>query len=257
MSMRVRLMAVLAVAALLVGGGGWWWLSRPPEGPLPPPAAPWPTTGTVAAFLCDEQSASPSCDGILQTRRDEVGSAMRAMPELSAVRLETRAEAWENILRTGDEELISITRKSEVPESWQARVASPNEELREKLEALPGVFSVKLLRTDFWFGKTELSIDLCASKDCVGRGMATEQEKAAIYDRLSTLEGVEAVYFANGAHTTENLARVHLEVPSKEGLPHPGSFHVKLADPKAADVVRRAVEGLAGVAEVREHRERA
>ncbi|MFC4536694.1 permease-like cell division protein FtsX [Sphaerisporangium dianthi] len=246
--------AVVASALLATLGAGLWFLRRPPDGPLPPPEAPWPTTGEASVFLCDHDSAYKNCGerAITTTQRLSLERTLRGLPEVSAVRFRSRAEALKDLIGVFPPNAL---RESDVPESFRVALKTTSD-FRRKTEALPGVSNVVVGGTGFWAGKTDVVIELCPrdplerDERCKGRGETTEAEKTAIHQDLLALDGVGAIYLENRVHAWRDASwRSFAKLPDAATPPAyiSESFHLVLDAPDAAGRVRRAVGERPGV----------
>ncbi|MFC7386957.1 permease-like cell division protein FtsX [Sphaerisporangium rhizosphaerae] len=257
---RRRPVVVAIVMVLLAGlGVGAWVLRRTEAGPLPPPDAPWPTTGEASVFLCGSGSAQDNCDGraIMAAQRLMVERTLRGLPEVSAVRFQSRAETLKDFKKAW---ALSATareafRESDMPESFVVDLTSTGDFLR-KVETLPGVSNVYVRGTSFWAGKADVAIRLCPrtapgkNSPCLGRGEASAAEKATIYQTLRDLDGIGAIYLEDRRHATKDafwamFARSPDDTKLFAYIPE--SYHLVLDGPGAVDRVRRAVSGLPGV----------
>lgn len=271
---RWRVLVLLGLVAVLVAGlgGGGWWYYQSTRGPLPTPDEPWPTTGYFVMFLCIPESALEECDGrgAVDEERREIERVLRAMPEVSEVRFETRAEALASFRASsaddfgdpGIKDLLAGTVEADMPESFRGRLSSITG-IEPKLKALRGVATVRIGWTDFWAGRADLAIRLCSRSDgvdgpaCAERDEVTTAEKAAIFERLRSLDVVTTVYLEDGAHADDNGIRMAFGVtpdPQDRTGSHPGTFHVALTSPEAIAQVKREMAGLPGVKSVAEHR---
>ncbi|MEV6986433.1 permease-like cell division protein FtsX [Sphaerisporangium sp. NPDC051017] len=257
---------VVVIVVVLLGalGVGVWVLRRPPAGPLPPPDGPWPRTGEAIVFLCQRDSTPGNCgDGeVTAAQRLTIERALRGQPEVSGLRLKSRAEALRDFKANQNlsAALRSAVRESDMPESFVAGLASMGD-FRRKAEALPGVWSVFLHGTSFWAGKTDVVIRLCppdpqepesSDRDsrCRGRGAASADEKAAVHQVVRALDGIGAIYLEDRGHAIKDAFWVAFATPPDGRKPVgyiPESFHLVLDAPDADARVRRVVGELPGV----------
>ncbi|RCG25076.1 hypothetical protein DQ384_32565 [Sphaerisporangium album] len=250
---------VAVVVALLAGlGAGVWVLRRPPEGPLPPPEVPWPRTGEAGVYLCRDDSAQGNCgDGeVTAARRLTIERALRGLPEVSGLRLKSRAEALRDFKanQTLSAALRNAIRESDMPESFVVGLTTLGD-FRRKTEAMPGISNVFLRGTSFWADKTDVVIRLCPPEPlerdagCTGRGAASADEKAAVHRAVRALDGVEAIYLEDRGHAIKD-AYWAASATSPDAKPAgyiPESFHLVLEGLDAVDRVRRAAGRLPGV----------
>src|SRR6266568_4015816 len=94
----------------------------------------------------------------------------------------------------------------------------------------------------YWQGKVELSIYLCIKTSpqpqCQRNGPATDAERAALKQRLTSMPQVEAVYYVNQQQAYSEFRQYFSNEPvmvqdTQEG-DIPDSFQVKLKNPEAA-----------------------
>lgn len=244
---------VMVVAGL---GSGAAVLHRAPAGPLPPPEVPWPVTGNASVFLCADGSTQDPCGerAITAAQRRTVEGTLRALPEVTGVRFESQAEAYKNFLEvlSPGNALGTVTRESDMPESFLVDLATTTGDFQTTVEQLPGVVAIHLHGTSFWTGKTDVVIRLCPADNteppCAGRGPATTAEKAAIYEALRTVDGVAAIYLEEREHATrDHFWRISTQSHYEVGADIPEAFHLNIDAPDAADRVKRAVGHLPGV----------
>ncbi|WP_424530092.1 permease-like cell division protein FtsX [Sphaerisporangium viridialbum] len=258
---RPAVLAIVAVVVILLAGlgAGVWVLRRPPAEPLPPPDVPWPTTGEASVFLCGSDSVQDNCGerAITAAQRLTVERTLRGLPEVSAVRFRSRAEALKDFKEDPglSAPLPTGIRESDMPESFVVDLTATGD-FQRKVEALPGVSGVYMGGTSFWAGKTDVVIRLCPQDPqerdsrCVGRGAAGAAEKAAVYRVLRALDGVGAIYLEDRGHATKDAYWTTFAKSSDTTKPLAyisESFHLVLDAPEAVDRVRRAVGELPGV----------
>ncbi|MGW4640408.1 permease-like cell division protein FtsX [Sphaerisporangium sp. NPDC004334] len=257
--------AVVAIVVVLLAGlgAGVWVLRHAEAGPLPPPDVPWPTTGEASVFLCGSGSVQDNCGGraITAAQRLMVERILRGLPEVSAVRFQSRAEALKDFKKAWDlsATLRAAVRESDMPESFVVDLTATGD-FGRKVETLPGVSGVYVRGTSFWAGKADVVIRLCPQtapeKDspCIGRGEAGAAEKYAIYQTLRTLDGIGTIYLEDHRHATKDAFWIMFARPDSTKLSPriPESYHLVLDGPHAVDRVRRAVGRLPGVNSVEE-----
>lgn len=175
-------------------------------------------------------------------------------PEVTGVRFESQAEAYKNFLEvlSPGNALGTVTRESDMPESFLVDLATTTGDFQTTVEQLPGVVAIHLHGTSFWTGKTDVVIRLCPADNteppCAGRGPATTAEKAAIYEALRTVDGVAAIYLEEREHATrDHFWRISAQSHYEVGADIPEAFHLNIDAPDAADRVKRAVGHLPGV----------
>ncbi|GII62222.1 hypothetical protein Skr01_23070 [Sphaerisporangium krabiense] len=252
---------VVVVLLLVALGAGVWFVRRPPAGPLPPPDAPWPASGTATVYLCKENSALNTCgeDEATSAQRLAIERTLRGLPEVSAVRLKSRAEALEDFKASGmSDRLPWEVRETDMPESFAVNLTATGDFSR-KVENMPGVSNIYVNGTNFWAGKTNVAVWLCPEKPvvkesrCVGRGAASASERTAVYQALSALDGVGPIYLEDRGHAAKNVMWVMETHPpgTTKPLPYiPETFHLLLDAPDAVARVERAVGHLPGVYDV-------
>ncbi|MFI6596237.1 permease-like cell division protein FtsX [Nonomuraea sp. NPDC050536] len=252
---------VLVLAALAVGG---WMRFRPPSGPLPPPDAPWPVTGTLSVYLCSKDSALDNCHHVTTIEQQErLEGVLRGTRGVSALRLEGQLEAWGRFVANygHDKTLIADTRPSDMPVSFRGEVADVWHFSKAWLEKLPGVARVHVEAADFWVGKSDLEIRMCPQEtvgqdsQCKGRGEASDQEKASVYKALRGVDGVDDIYLEGHEHAVANLRNILMD---KKGLGDaaaqvPEIYQVTLESKDVAERVRRVVGRMPGVDYVTDH----
>ncbi|GLW96037.1 permease-like cell division protein FtsX [Microtetraspora sp. NBRC 16547] len=231
---------------------------------LPPPAGPWPETGTFLIFLCEDDSARgwERCEGggaatVEETRGIE--RALASLPEITSYGRRTREEALaiaRQDYRVG--ELITVDNMPDVAYGGTLARGDWRALLRE-LADLPGVGVVDTHRDNFWWGKADVSVTLCPedaahrfAKRCEGRARATESEKEAVLDRIRALPGVEKIYVEDPAHAAKVRDHAEWMMPFGGGdlAELPEAFYLKLADTGTYPQVEKSLAGMAGVAGV-------
>ncbi|GIH89691.1 permease-like cell division protein FtsX [Planobispora siamensis] len=272
-----RLVAVCVAAAVLLaaGGAGGWYLHRRSQEPSPPPAVAFPEQTRFTVLLCSGYGPGEGlCPGRRKADEAEhlaVAARMRAMPELAGVayvseednRRETlalyaaRGEPQETEGVAFTAHLRGTLRRSG---DFAAVVA--------KITAFPEVKRVIRVPVDFWAGKADVAVHLCAAADapreeCTENrsggiaGAATGAEKEAVLDRLRELPGVETVYLQDRDHLARLLGHYGPRLPERDQPVQPDqlyeTFYVKLfrpAGPAGTAEMVRALEPLPGVREV-------
>jgi cell division protein FtsX len=225
--------AVLALAGL---GTGAWLTFRPPPGPLPPPDVPWPTMASITVFPCSKTPVTEKCGDrvVTDAGKREIERAIRAMPEVTELPFESKAEAFKNFRETFTDNtaLIAATTESDMPESFRGTASVTTGEVVRKIKALPEIANLYVFGTGFWSGKTDLGITLCP-----------QGEK----------NGVGEIYFENREHAAQNLAWVMHMDRRKANLfsaAIPEAFHVRLDDPEATEQLEQEIGKLPGVEKI-------
>ncbi len=210
-------------------------------------------------FLCKSDDQFKNCGEREATaeQRLTIERTLRGLPEVSAVRFESRVEALREFQKSLglDSRLRYAFRESDMSESFRVKLKT-TADFRRKVEDLPGVSNVFVYGTSFWADKTDVVVELCPldplerDKRCHARGAAGVSEKTALYKALRAVDGVDAIYLEDRGHAWKNASwRVYTKPPDTTKLPGyiPESFHLVLDAPDAADRVRRAVGELPGV----------
>jgi cell division protein FtsX len=233
--------------------------------PLPPPKGPWPKSGTLSVFLCSKSSAMRKCHGRATTaeQKRKLKKVLKRLPGVSEVRFEDQDEAFREFREEfgHNKALIAATRKSDMPESFEAKVEVVNAKQADRLAKLPGVASAYAWGTNFWIGKAHAQVSLCAPRNdpgaCQGRGQTTDLERDAIFEALRNLGGVKKIYLEPQEHAVKNWRHVVVgsTLKSTTVASFTGeSFHLVLANPSHLTPITTALKGLSGVNEVSRHR---
>ncbi|MEU6997060.1 permease-like cell division protein FtsX [Nonomuraea sp. NPDC046570] len=258
--------ALVGVVLLAAAGTGGWIVYDRFRGPLPPPPEPWPNAGGFTAFLCAADSPFEHCDGkgITDEQRRAVEAAIRAMPEVTSFEFESRAEAYATFLEQfkSDLTLGTVAEESDMPESFRGESREVTKGMIEQMKALPGVSQVLTYRRNFWKGKADLMILLCARKTeaeeskCRGRGVPSESERTAVYQRLRSIDGVGSIYFQDAAHYAKHQG-IFFSFEARRSPSGTGAtaFHVVLDDRAAAQVVKAGLARMPGVEDVVDERQ--
>ncbi|MFD1536169.1 permease-like cell division protein FtsX [Nonomuraea guangzhouensis] len=235
------------------------------DSPLPPPKGPWPKSGTLSVFLCSKNSTMPSCHGRATTaeQKRRLEKLLKRLPGVSRVRFVNQDESFRKFREEfrHNTSLIAATLKSDMPESFEAKVKVVNAKQANRLAKLPGVASAHEWRTDFWLGKAHAQVRLCAPRNdqgaCQGRGQTTDLERDAIFEALRNLEGVKKIYLEPREHAVRNWRNIFADsiFNSKTIASVTGeSFHLVLADPSNLTPINAALKELSGVEKVLRHR---
>lgn len=128
--MRRVLLAVLLMAALVTGCSGL---------PVPARTHVRPVPVNVAVFLRDDATAA---------QKDAIGAKLRAAHGVSAVRFESREEAYRRFKKAFEDrpDLVNNTRPEDLPESYQARFAGRDDAVTAlaAIRRMPGVQSARV-----------------------------------------------------------------------------------------------------------------
>jgi hypothetical protein len=265
------ILAAVATSILLLGASAAG-VERVIEQP-PSATGPWPEGGYLTVNLCYPGSVEKKCGGkeVPFEQQLAVQRWLRERPGIADLRLRSRPE-----LKAQLEALIpGIGRLSPDDELWEAFEGrllrwSDAAALYAAVKELPGVFSVSVWPTDFWDGKADVHLWLCAVQDeedpCKGRGRATSQERAAIEAVLKGTRGVRHIYFVDRTHTrwvnrrffdrwSESYKRDEKDTgepaPLKPLVEFSESYYVKFDDPGLAKPLLDRYKTLPGVAVVR------
>ncbi|MFD9942670.1 permease-like cell division protein FtsX [Nonomuraea sp. NPDC059023] len=231
--------------------------------PLPPPKGAWPKSGTLTVYLCAKDSALPGCRGRAATaeQKRRLERLLKRLPGVSGLRFEDQEEAYRNFRDKyrDNKPLIAAARKSDMAESFRAKVEVVNTRQTDRLAKLNGVASVYAWRTDFWVGKAHAKVSLCAPSNEPGlcEGQTTDPEREAIFEALRNLQGVKKIYLEPREHAAKNWRRVFATTTLKPKVIASFSgeiFHLVLANPADLAPITAALKGLPGVKEISLHR---
>ncbi|WP_147268827.1 permease-like cell division protein FtsX [Sphaerisporangium album] len=260
-----RPLVVAAVVVALAFAGGVAYRLRP--GPaltvLPPPSGPWPVEGFTVTLCAGTPPRPEGCaQAATEQGRRAVEAAIRAVPGVAKVSFVPAKEfAGELNQMTGEEEPggSGFTEDGTVPRfvgelrvRGDAAATRPAEdELRAAVEKLPAVADVLFEPGLFWAGKADLAVRLCAASadqepPCAGRGRPTPDERRAIENALSSIEGIGTVFFEPAQHARKVAESALGVLPRLEEIGE--AYHIKLTDPQAADTIKSTLEPLPGVA---------
>ncbi|GII00887.1 permease-like cell division protein FtsX [Planobispora takensis] len=268
---RPRLAAVCAAVAVLLaaGGAGGWYLHQRSREPLPPPAVAFPEQTRFTVLLCGGYGPGEGlCPGRPKAGEAEhlaVAARMRAMPELAEVAYVSEADNRRETLalyaaRGEPQETEGVTFTAYL--RGTLRRSDDFAAVVAKITAFPEVRRVIRVPVDFWAGKADVAVHLCAAAEareegCTENrpggveGAATEAEKEAVLDRIRELPGVEAVYLQDRGHLARLLGHYGPAVPEQDQPIPPErlyeSFYVKFARPVGTAEIVRALEPLPGV----------
>ncbi len=115
---------------------------------------------------------------------------------------------------------------------------------------------------DYWYGKVEVSVFLCAANSSAPTcrdGAVTEAERTQLNTDLHALPQVKKVYYESQEQAFERFKKQFKDSPDLVKNVTPGvlpeSFRVKLNDPRQFDVVRDAFADRPGVESVLDQRQ--
>ncbi|MEU9889096.1 permease-like cell division protein FtsX [Sphaerisporangium sp. NPDC051011] len=267
---RGRLLVVAAVVvALALGGGAAYRLwPKPALTVLAPPSGPWPVEGFTVTLCAGTPPRPEGCaQAVTEQGRRAVEAAIRAVPGVGKVSFVPAKEfAGELNQMTGEDEPGgSVFMKDDTVPRFvgelrvrgDAAATHPAEDqLRAAVEKLPAVAEVLFEPGLFWAGKADLAVRLCgASADqeppCAGRSRPTPDERRAIENMLSSIEGIGTVYFEPAEHARKVAESALGVLPALEEMGE--AYHVKLADPRAANTIKSTLKPLPGVAGITPH----
>ncbi|GAA3444316.1 hypothetical protein [Planomonospora venezuelensis] len=285
---HARLLAVCAAVLVVFGaaGAGGWYLYERSLRPLPPPDAAFPEPLRFWVSLCGGYGpGGGSCPGRPKaTEADyrKVADRMRAMPELAEVvfKDETMVRRAMMARYTAMDEQTMLAGAVFAPSlTGTLRRSGDFAVVAARLKAFPEVETVLPEPSNFWAGKADLEIVLCAKddrlkKECVENrpagveGAATEAEKEAVVARLWDLPGAETIYLQDRGHLMrlmrhhesealrlmrplgpDQMYRFHFGGPRRPDQMYE-TFYVKLStpiDPTGTAGIARALKLLPGV----------
>ncbi|WP_182901362.1 permease-like cell division protein FtsX [Microbispora sp. H10830] len=251
-SSRSRLLWIagpLVVAVLIAAA---WGLPRllagPPQGPLPPPPGPWPTTGTFEV----------SVGSATEAEKRAVIAALEARPDVREVKYQSAEQEWKEYQEsrkltwsTSDDPLHEWQREDMTDSIVGVLLdRSKSREFSRAIRALPGVDGVYPQGDGFWYGKTHVTLRLCLRKPIEGTGcrepLTTAQQDAIVKAVRGTPE-VEAFYFEDPEHATKDL-RARTDSDFTAGVSY---YHLKLKDPEDVPVVIDRFRGMEGLWQAR------
>ncbi|MFF5210024.1 permease-like cell division protein FtsX [Streptosporangium sp. NPDC000396] len=273
---RLVLVTVAAVAAVTAmtltgtadaaseGPGRTSVQASPPDGPWAggqkmssPPDGPWPQDADFILHLCQANSVFENCHerAITAKQRRALRARLEAMPGVTEVKFESRAQAWANFKKAfGDDEItISAIRPSDMPESFSGTLRRRADAalFKAEMEKAPGVSTATIWGGNFWEGKADIGVTLCGKEKpydgpCAKRGPVTQQEKAAIEGRLSGLRQVQQIYVEDAAHARRVSEYSWMGKKFRTSMFSEG-YYIRLTDPGDAQAVLGAVEDMPGV----------
>jgi hypothetical protein len=245
-----RLTAVVAAAVVLVAGlgAGGWYLHQRSLLPAPPPDGPFPAVEGVRVVLCLEKS--------MDCRAGEAGQVMelvRGMPEVISPRLVSADEiAWRWAQQVTIGEGLAVIRDRAWIPQVEGRLRGPGdyESVRRRLSGQPGVMLVAPQKRDFWQGRADLRVIMCAPGGmyaaCVRAGAATEAQRDAVVARLRGLDGVDEVFLQDKAFGLR-LSKTYEPDRPLTMKDVPEALCVRFADPSKVKAVGQAVLRMPGV----------
>ncbi|MBE3008949.1 hypothetical protein IL992_07065 [Microbispora sp. NEAU-D428] len=268
-----RPLVVAGLVVVLLGGlaglglAGWRFYEHS-RWPLPPPVTSAPLTGRLSVFLCadDSDEYAPEClyGAATADDRREIEAMLRSLPEIRDLSFETKQQAYERFRKSAGEdpaglEFVRKTRVDEMPESYQATLGPGDwEAIRLGIGDLRGVLATEIYGDSLWRGVADVGVALCPEigsdfSRCQGReGRVSEEEKAAVLDRIRDLDGVKAVYFEDVAYALVNRRRIYWEADAKDLDPRtlPEAFYVAFDRPPAKAEMEKIFGRVPGVAVV-------
>ncbi|TQS27375.1 permease-like cell division protein FtsX [Microbispora sp. KK1-11] len=256
------------VVVLLAGlGVAAWPFYEHSRWPLPPPVTSAPPTGRMSVFLCADGSDeyAPNClyGAATADDRRKIEAVLRSLPELRGLSFETKEQAYEKFRKSARDdpaglEFVRKTRADEMLDSYQGALGPGDwEAIRLRIDDLRGVLATGIYGDSLWRGVADIGIALCPEigsdfPRCLGRERVSEEEKAAVLDRIRDLDGVKAVYFEDAAHARVNRRRIYWEADAKDLDPRtlPEAFYVAFDRPPAKAEMEKIFGRVPGVAQV-------
>ncbi|MFI7460899.1 hypothetical protein [Nonomuraea sp. NPDC049646] len=190
-----RMAAIVVAVVLLVAalGGGGWYLHLRSLRPAPPPVGALPVVDGFTVTLCTEGT-----QGCPEGTAERVLALVRRIPEAVAPTLVPADEVerrWaQQVIIT--EGLTGLRAGSWVPQiEGGVRGPADYDAVRRGLAEEKGVLLLPRI-PDFWRGKADLSVAMCAQWGNAGtcRIPATEAQRDAVVARLRELDGVTEVF---------------------------------------------------------------
>lgn len=258
--------AALAVVFLAGLGLAGWWIHEQSRWPLPLPAESLPQSGFFSVYICLPSTPDlPTCHDGAATEEDKQGieAALKAMPEVRIFRFRTQEQGWEDFQewvtpREGSG-IASAYEPADMPEAYHGALGPGDwQGVKQRLQGLPGVSDVIVFGDTAWRGRADIAIQFCPDKGdrayerCERTPRASEQERAAVLDRIEDLDGVEAVYFEDLAHALRDRRRMLWDGTEIDPLVVPEGFWLKLDRPGRLSEMREIFERMPGVAAVLE-----
>ncbi|MFI6290520.1 permease-like cell division protein FtsX [Nonomuraea sp. NPDC050790] len=218
----------------------------------------------MMVFLCMDDDAHERCRGraVTAEQKRTIAAALKRLPEASMVRFVDQDEALRQFREDyrHNEALRSAARRADMPESFEVEIRVLKQEYAARVEKLPGVSMVAMLRTGFWPGKAHARVRLCPPRNdvggCEGRGQATDRERDAVFEAFRTLQSVRRIYLEPREHAIRDWGNAYTSTTVEQKIVTPAigeSFHLVLADPVDLAPVVSALKGLPGVDEVVRH----
>ncbi|MBB2743676.1 UNVERIFIED_ORG: hypothetical protein FHR35_003512 [Microbispora rosea subsp. rosea] len=233
--------AAWGVPRLLAGSAG------PPQGPLPPPPGPWPTTGTFEVGFGSSAT---------EAEKKAVLAAVEDRSDVREVRYRSAEQDWKEYQESGKLTWIRDGGHEFGREDMSDTVVgvlldrSKSEEFSRVIDALPGVDGVYSQGDGFWYGKAHVTLRLCLRKPMEGAGcrkpLTTAQQNAVVEAIRGTPE-VEAFYFEDPEHATKDL-RARTDSDFTAGVSY---YHLKLRDPDDVPAVIGRFRGMEGLWQAR------
>ncbi|MBT2226033.1 permease-like cell division protein FtsX [Nonomuraea sp. NEAU-A123] len=228
----------------------------------------------IAVFLC-----TPSADGCHKRyatakQRRDVGTLLKATPEVTEVRFVSRAAAYASFRQefAGQKKVLASVRAKDMPESFRVRVSGEADRTRIVLSAngRPGVgLAVDQAKNGVHAPlKPEISVFLCMKGSdwpaCLhGRGKAnksaaTAKEKKAIVAVIERIPGLESYVYEDQRAAYRNFVKAYADnealVSATRVSDMPESYRLSMR-PKAdlASPIRR-LERMPGVGQAYDQR---
>ncbi|MET8156081.1 permease-like cell division protein FtsX [Sphaerisporangium sp. NPDC005289] len=263
-----RPLAVVAAVVVLLGlvGGGGRYLYLKSREPLPPPDVALPVQDRFSVFLCEPEIPECQAGGAAATRDlRRIETELRAVPGVASVRFVSgEAEFQEAGKKHGvvyrTDGLVTTMTRDMFRDAFEGVLTSPGVfgQVAERGGRIAGVWKIYRAPTDFWTGKANVTVTLCgtgAPKACASSRYQspTERQREVILDRIREVDGVEKIYFEDREHALK--LQKHYDPEDRAGPPQllvnmPESYHVKLARPDAAELIRQALKNVPGVQSV-------
>ncbi|MET7301674.1 permease-like cell division protein FtsX [Embleya sp. NPDC005575] len=114
---------------------------------LPPGVDFWAGKVDLAVFLChvsDAKTGGCSAGAVTGTQRDEIRTALQAMPQVKHVYFEDRRQAWELFrVQNGNTPLVEAMTAEQLPESFRVKLKDPGTvaAVKSAFDGRPGVAS--------------------------------------------------------------------------------------------------------------------
>ncbi|MBO3751982.1 hypothetical protein J5X84_38440 [Streptosporangiaceae bacterium NEAU-GS5] len=258
--------AVLLVTAGIVGG---WQVYKRVSAPsaLPPPDGPWPGTGMVSVYLCLEDSPFPTCKNkaFTHAQQQAVASVLRAHPAAYDLVFKSELQMQREFVAAAPQ-MAGKVHVGDLPPAFQAKLKAVDwSTLVAQLEALPGVANVIALKTMFWTGKADVVVGLCRSDTAAERAepfswgpsacaapdrYPSPAERQVILERIVAVPGVVKVYYEDPDHARRVYEHEMGTSGTSTRIGVPGAFWISFGGQRPVEAVKKALDGLPGVAVV-------